>query len=64
MDGLSFIKKYREEKKETPVIIITTQEEAINRQKAYEAGANIYIIKPVKPQSLILHINMLTEDTL
>jgi len=59
MDGLTFIKKYRELDKETPIIIITTQEEAINRQKGYEAGANLYIVKPVKPQTLITHVKML-----
>jgi two-component system, chemotaxis family, chemotaxis protein CheY len=60
MDGLSFIKKYRDEEKETPIIIITTQEETINQLKGYEAGANIYIVKPVKPKNLISHISMLT----
>ncbi len=59
MDGLTFIRKYREEEKETPIIIITTQEEHINRQKGYEAGANLYIVKPVKPSTLTLHIKML-----
>ncbi|MDX9971577.1 MAG: response regulator [FCB group bacterium] len=59
MDGLTFIKKYREEERETPVIIITTQEEAIHWQKGYEVGANIYIVKPAKPQKLVMHISML-----
>ena len=59
MDGLTFIKKYRELDKETPIIIITTQEEAINRQKGYEVGTNLYIVKPVKPQNLLIHVKML-----
>ncbi len=62
MDGLTFIEKYREEEKETPIIIISTQEETIHRKKGFEAGANIYIVKPVKPADLALHIKMLLGE--
>lgn len=59
MDGITFIRELRKNGKETPVIIITTQEEVENRKKGYEAGANLYIVKPVKPDALILNIKML-----
>lgn len=59
MDGITFIKEYRKTGKETPIIIITTQEELENRKKGYESGANLYITKPVKPDDLILNIKML-----
>lgn len=59
MDGLTFIKRYREEDEKTPIIILTTQEEQIHRQKGYEAGANLYIVKPVKPESLIMNVRLL-----
>jgi two-component system chemotaxis response regulator CheY len=62
MDGLTFVKRYREQERETPIIIITTQEENINRQKGYEAGADLYIVKPVKPNSLITHVKMLLGE--
>lgn len=58
MDGLTFLRRFREEK-ETPVIIITTQEEAVHRLKGFEAGADLFIVKPVKPAVLAHHINML-----
>lgn len=61
MDGLTFVKNYREEEKETPIIIISTQEEQIHKNKAYDTGANIFITKPVKPTTLLLHIDMITE---
>ncbi|MCX8069056.1 MAG: response regulator [Thermodesulfovibrionales bacterium] len=60
MDGLTFIKKYRDENRETPIIIISTQEEASHKKKGYEAGANLYIVKPVKPNTLVMHIKMLS----
>lgn len=59
MDGLTYISKYRDEGRETPIIVITTQEEAAHREKAIEAGANLYIVKPVTPQTLVSHIKML-----
>ena len=59
MDGITYIKKYRAEQKETPMIIITTQEESRHQKKGFEAGVNLYVIKPVKPEELILNINML-----
>ncbi len=59
MDGITFIKELRKTGKETPVIIITTQEEAENRRKGYMSGANLYITKPVKPEELIINIKML-----
>ena len=63
MDGLTFIKRLREMKEETPVIILTTQEEDIHRINAYEAGANLFVVKPVKPADLIMHIKMLLGET-
>ncbi len=62
MDGLTFIKNYREFSRETPIIIITTQQEEINRKKGYEAGANLYIVKPIKPDILISHIKLLLGE--
>lgn len=62
MDGLTFIEKYRREEKETPVIVISTQEEAIHKKKGYDSGANLYLVKPVKPDDLVLHIKMLIGE--
>lgn len=59
MDGITFIKEFRKTGKETPIIIITTQEETENRKMGYESGANLYITKPVKPDDLIMNIKML-----
>ncbi len=64
MDGLTFIKLYRsQQRKETPIIILTTQEEEIHRRKGYESGANLYLVKPVQPRNLILHMKLLMGDT-
>ncbi len=59
MDGIVFVEKYRQSDKDTPIIMISTQAEAANKDKAIVAGANLYIVKPVKPNTLVLHVKML-----
>ncbi|MFH0730009.1 MAG: response regulator [Pseudomonadota bacterium] len=60
MDGLTFIQLYREQDlQQTPIIILTTQEEEIHRMQGYEAGANLYLVKPVNPGNLVLHMQLL-----
>ncbi|OQX03925.1 MAG: two-component system response regulator [Desulfobacteraceae bacterium IS3] len=59
MDGLTFIRRYREQDEHAPVIILTTQEDEVHKEKAYKVGANLYLVKPVKPKNLILHIRLL-----
>ena len=62
MDGLTFIKRFRESEDDTPIIILTTQSQEVQRKIGYEHGANLFIVKPVKPKSLVLHIQMLLGD--
>lgn len=62
MDGHTFIRKYREQEKETPVIIISTQEEDHQKVQSFEAGANFYIVKPVVPEKLAEHIKLLIGE--
>lgn len=61
MDGLTFVRKFRELEKEIPVIIISTQEEHYQTIEGFTAGANLYIVKPVSPQKLIEHIKLLLD---
>lgn len=59
MDGITFIKKFRDAGMLVPVILISTQEEYAHQKHGYEVGANMYIIKPVKPAELVVHVRML-----
>ena len=65
MDGYTLIKKIRADKKliEKPIIIITTQNAAKDQQKGIEAGANVYLIKPVNEYELIAQIKLLIGDS-
>ncbi|NWF65937.1 MAG: response regulator [Campylobacterales bacterium] len=53
MDGYSFVEELRKKYKTAPVIMISTEAEDMDRAKAYEAGSNLYFIKPVKPDILL-----------
>ncbi|NWH05161.1 response regulator [Desulfobacter latus] len=60
MDGLTMIQELRQEhRQDLPIIVLTTQEEEIHRTKAYIKGANLYLVKPVKPEQLVQHIKLL-----
>ncbi len=61
MDGYTLIRKIRADSifGEVPVIIITTEAEAKDKQKGFEAGANGYLIKPISPEEMNAQIQLL-----
>lgn len=61
MDGYTFIERLREDEQyeELPIIIISTEDELKDMEKGYQAGANIYIVKPTEPDVLVENIRML-----
>jgi two-component system chemotaxis response regulator CheY len=54
MDGYSLVERLREEADydETPIIIVSTEEELEDKNKGFAAGANIYMVKPTDPAAL------------
>jgi len=60
MDGLSFVKAYRQEDKTTPIIMVTTEAEKSRVIEAIKAGVNNYVVKPFTPDLLSQRI----EETL
>lgn len=52
MDGLSFVKAYRQTNKATPIIMVTTESEKARVIEAIKAGVNNYVIKPFTPDLL------------
>ena len=55
LDGLKLVKRLRadEHYSEVPIIIITTEGAAEDRQRALALGANAYITKPIQAQQVI-----------
>jgi len=61
LDGYSFVKRLRDgEGHEAPVIMVSTESEEMDMDLAYEAGASMYLIKPARPDELLLNVKMLT----
>ena len=59
MDGYTLCKEIRGNSahKETPIIIIST--EAEDKIKSSKAGANLYLVKPVKAEELVRNVKIL-----
>jgi two-component system chemotaxis response regulator CheY len=53
MDGLQFLKEFRETNKRTPVLMLTTETEARKKEEAKRLGATGWIVKPFKPEDLV-----------
>jgi len=61
LDGYSFVKRLREgEGHLAPVIMVSTESESKDMDMAFESGASLYLVKPVRPEDLILNARMLT----
>ncbi|MGD1915147.1 MAG: response regulator [Phycisphaerales bacterium] len=61
MDGLSFVKAYRQDDKTTPIIMVTTEAEKSRVIEAIKAGVNNYVVKPFTPDLLSQRIQETLE---
>lgn len=52
MDGLTFVKKFREQGNKVPIIMVTTEAEKSRVVEAIKAGVNNYVVKPFTPDLL------------
>lgn len=52
MDGLSFVKAFRQSNRTTPIIMVTTESEKSRVIDAIKAGVNNYVVKPFTPDLL------------
>jgi two-component system chemotaxis response regulator CheY len=61
MDGYTFLARVRcqAEGAGIPAIMISTEAEDSDRQRAFAAGANLYLVKPVKPDCLSRHARLM-----
>lgn len=62
MDGYTFIEEVRQTKaiQAVPAIMISTEETEQDQDKAYAAGANFYLVKPVRMELLQMYTELLT----
>ena len=61
MDGYEFIRRLRQnpDYDEVPVVIVSTEAKEQDKQKGFNAGANLYLVKPVNASRLVESVKML-----
>jgi two-component system chemotaxis response regulator CheY len=63
LDGYGFLRELRKQDiPQAPAVMISTEAEAQDRERAFEAGANFYVLKPAKPQELVAYCRLLLGD--
>jgi two-component system chemotaxis response regulator CheY len=63
MDGFTFLKVLRRQDAAvaaTPALVITTESGPQDRAAAQAAGANYFLVKPITPESLVAHADLLS----
>lgn len=63
MDGLSFLKALRRHKEpaaSTPAIVASTEAQEHDKEAARDAGANYYLVKPLRQETLLEFAALLT----
>ena len=66
MDGISFLKSLRRQKlplASTPAIVASTESEAHDKAAARAAGANHYLVKPLREDTLLECAALLTGQS-
>ncbi len=63
MDGLKMIEILREQEiyRDLPIIIVTSEEEEKDRERGLKVGANVYMVKPSAPKTLVMNVKMLLD---
>jgi two-component system chemotaxis response regulator CheY len=64
LDGYGFLRELRgQDIAQAPAIMISTEAESNDHQQAYTAGANAYLVKPVKPGQLLTYARLLLGES-
>lgn len=63
LDGMTLLKRWRQEGMTRPVIIVTARGHWADRVDGIEAGADDYLVKPFRPEELIARIRAVLRRT-
>ncbi len=61
MDGYKFIESVRQQEvyRDLPIIVLSTEGEQKDITLGLNLGANLYMVKPIQPEKLIMNVKML-----
>ncbi len=63
LDGYAFLRELRSQPiTQAPAIMASTEAAESDRMLAYEAGANLYLVKPTRPEQLLAHVRVLLGE--
>jgi two-component system chemotaxis response regulator CheY len=63
LDGYGFLRELRaQDIFQAPAIMVSTEAAGNDHTQAYAAGANAYLVKPVKPDQLCTHAKLLLGE--
>lgn len=63
LDGYGFLRRLRsEDMEQAPAIMVSTEAAPEDQRVAFQSGANLYLVKPIKPAQLLLHVRMLLGE--
>ncbi len=63
LDGYGFLSQLRsEEIPQNPAIMVSTEAAIHDQTAAFRAGANCYLVKPVRPVQLLTHVRLLLGE--
>jgi len=61
MNGFDIVRKMREEKNQTPVIMLTAKDDTSDKIKGLDCGADDYLTKPFVPGELLARIRAISR---
>jgi len=61
MNGFDIVRKMRENKEKTPVILLTAKDEITDKVKGLDCGADDYLTKPFSPEELLARVRALSR---
>ena len=65
LDGYGFLRQLRAaDIPQAPAIMVSTESAPSDQALAYKAGANTYMVKPVKPEALLTSTKLLHGETI
>ncbi|WP_297426390.1 response regulator transcription factor [Clostridium sp.] len=61
MNGFDIVRKMRENKEQTPVILLTAKDEVVDKVTGLDCGADDYLTKPFSPEELLARVRALSR---
>lgn len=65
LDGYGFLRELRgQDIPQVPAIMISTEGDSSDQKQAFAAGANAYMVKPSKPDEILMHVRLLIGEAM